>query len=94
MSGWHQQSAGKLVHLGHTTLTNLQQALAGQSRLGSYRRMIFYPVIFPSPEMEDPGFISFDYDCPGLNLTVGSSCLCHREGFKVKLVQIYVTMNR
>lgn len=34
--------------------------------------------------MEDPGFILFDYDCPGLNLSVGSSCLCPREGFKFK----------
>lgn len=92
--GWCQQSAGKLVPLGHNILTNVQQALAGQSRLGSYRRMIFYPVISPSPEMEDPGLISFDYDCAGLNLSVGSSCLCPREGFKVKLLQIYVTMNR
>lgn len=94
ISGWHQQSAGKLVHLGHNTLTNLQQDLAEQSRLGSYRRVIFYLVIFPSPETEDPGFISFYSDRPGLNLSVGNSCLCPREGFKIKLVQIYGTMSR
>lgn len=75
MSGWHQQSAGEPVHLGHTALTTLRKALAEQARLGTHRRVIFSPIIFPSPGMEDSGFILFAHDCPSLNLSVGSSCL-------------------
>lgn len=57
MSGWHQRSAGELVHLGATILAALQKALARQARLAIHRRGIFSPLIFLSPEIEDPGFI-------------------------------------
>lgn len=75
MTGWHQQSAGEPVWLGHTALATLQKTLAEQARLGTHGRVIFSAVIFPSPELEDPGFALFAHNCPGLNLSIESSCL-------------------
>ena len=75
MAGWHQQSAGEPVHLGHTALTALGRALAEQAGPGTKTRVTSSLLIFPSPKTEDPGLVLFAHNCPGFNLSVRSSCL-------------------
>lgn len=52
-----------------------RSVLAEQARLGTHRRAISSPLILPALGMEDRGFILFALNCPGLNSSVGSSCL-------------------